>query len=473
MLRRNGRVGSARAIGGDAPAPGGGGSRGAPARRLAPPHRLRVGLLCGWALLLVLALGMSQAEAAEATEPPVLESLSVTPSTVNTTTSSQTVTATAHITDSGGPGVSDALLALFSPSRHQQVEPGLHLVSGTDTNGIYEGTLVIPEGSETGTWKARMRILDIQGHETSLEAPELETLGFPNSIEVEGLAPATGPPVIESLSITPSAVNTTTSAQTVTATAHITDSGGPGVSDALLALFSPSRHQQVEPGLHLVSGTSTNGIYEGTLVIPEGSEAGAWKARMRILDIQGHETSLEAPELETDGFPNTVEVEDSTGDSDALARPALEPAVVAQGPQVVVQEQQKAAPFAGAAIASNTLLASPSGTVSIAVSAPPGENCTGTVTLRTLTAASANTARSIPRKHKAAGVILAVGSFTVHNGSLTTVKLHLSAKGRALLARTHLLHAQATIVARDSTGATRTTQATVTLRLPKALTARA
>jgi hypothetical protein len=49
---------------------------------------------------------------------------------------------------------------------------------------------VIPEGSEAGAWKARMRILDIQGHETSLEAPELETLGFPNSINVEdGIVP--------------------------------------------------------------------------------------------------------------------------------------------------------------------------------------------------------------------------------------------------------------------------------------------
>jgi hypothetical protein len=248
---------------------------------------------------------------APATAPPVIESLSITPSAVNTTISAQTVTATAHITDSGGAGIQGALLALFSPSRHQQVEPGLHLVSGTNTNGIYEGTLVIPEGSETEAWQARMRAIDIQGNETDLEAPELETLGFPNSIEVEGLAAATEPPVLESLSISPSSVDTTSASATVTATAHITDNG-PGVSGALLALFSPARHQQVEPGMHLMLGTNTNGIYEGTLVIPEGSEPGAWKARMRILDIQGHETSLEAPELETDGFPNTVEVEDST-----------------------------------------------------------------------------------------------------------------------------------------------------------------
>jgi hypothetical protein len=41
---------------------------------------------------------------------------------------------------------------------------------------------------------------------------------------------------------------------------------------------------------------------------------------MRILDIQGHETSLEAPELEAGGFPNSIEVENSL-DPDAGANP--------------------------------------------------------------------------------------------------------------------------------------------------------
>jgi hypothetical protein len=94
---------------------------------------------------------------AAAAEPPVLKSLSISPSSVNATSASATVTATAHITDNG-PGVQYAFLALFSPSRHQQVEPGMHLVSGTDTNGIYEGKLVIPAGSESGAWKARVRL---------------------------------------------------------------------------------------------------------------------------------------------------------------------------------------------------------------------------------------------------------------------------------------------------------------------------
>ena len=216
----------------------------------------------------------------------------------------------------------------------------------------------------------------------------------------------TEPPVLESLSISPATVNTTSSAQTVTVTAHITDNQS-GVQYADIGIFSPGHHQ-IEPGFHLISGTDTDGMYESTLTLPQGSEVGAWKARVRLSDYDGNATELDSEELEADGFPNTVEVEDSAGDSDALARPAVaqERPAAAQEPQIVAQGQN-AAPFAGAAIARDTLLASPSGTVSIDVSAPAGENCTGTVTLRTLTAVGANTARRSSRKHKSASVILA------------------------------------------------------------------
>jgi hypothetical protein len=111
---------------------------------------------------------------------------------------------------------------------------------------------------------------------------------------------------------------------------------------------------------------------------------------------------------------------------------------------------------------------SPSGVVSVKVSCPTGESrCTGTVTLRTLGAVSAAGAHR-SKKRKPAILTLAVGSFTAAGGKVTTVKLHLSAAGRALLARTDLLRARATIVAHDATGATHTSQTTVTIGAAKA-----
>ena len=62
---------------------------------------------------------------------------------------------------------------------------------------------------------------------------------------------------------------------------------------------------------------------------------------------------------------------------------------------------------------------------------------------------------------------LATGSFTVVGGRIKAVALHLSAEARALLVRSQVLRAQATVLAHDLAGATHTTQVIVTLRIAK------
>ncbi len=130
--------------------------------------------------------------------------------------------------------------------------------------------------------------------------------------------------------------------------------------------------------------------------------------------------------------------------------------------------QQHNAPVPNAKLASTSLTMSPSGEIIVKVTCPTGvSRCKGTVTLRTLNAVTVAYGRGL-KKHRRVILTLAVGSFTVAGGKVTTVKLHLSAAGRALLARTHLLRARATIVAHDATGATHTSQTTVTIRAAKA-----
>jgi hypothetical protein len=124
-------------------------------------------------------------------------------------------------------------------------------------------------------------------------------------------------------------------------------------------------------------------------------------------------------------------------------------------------------PVPDAQLASTALTASLEGTVSVKVSCPAGEtSCSGTVTLHTLNAVSASFAGTA--KSKGSILTLATGSFTVAGGKVTTVKLHLSARARALLARAHALRARATVVAHDPAGVSHTTQAIVTLRAAKA-----
>jgi hypothetical protein len=118
-------------------------------------------------------------------------------------------------------------------------------------------------------------------------------------------------------------------------------------------------------------------------------------------------------------------------------------------------------------LVSDSLKESASGTVTAEVRCPAGEtSCAGTVTLRTLGPVGVSASAHASEKPKATVLTLAVGSFKVAGGQMTRVKLHLSAKARALLAsaHTHLLRARATIVAHDQAGNTHTTQTTVTIR---------
>jgi PKD repeat protein len=124
-----------------------------------------------------------------------------------------------------------------------------------------------------------------------------------------------------------------------------------------------------------------------------------------------------------------------------------------------------------ARLASTVLVVSPSGTIAVKVSCPAAEStCLGTVTLRTLVSGNARFAHTT--RSRAGVLALAAGSFTVAGGKLATLELHLSAKARALLARSHLLRARAIVVAHDPAGATHTEQAIVTLRLTKGRAAR-
>lgn len=118
-----------------------------------------------------------------------------------------------------------------------------------------------------------------------------------------------------------------------------------------------------------------------------------------------------------------------------------------------------------AQLASRSLTANASGRFTLRVTCPKGESsCAGTVTIRTLTAVAAASPGHQAGRTKAAILTLAHGPFKVPGGHTLTITLRLTAKARALLARSHVLRARATIVAHDLAGATHTAQSTVTIR---------
>ena len=134
--------------------------------------------------------------------------------------------------------------------------------------------------------------------------------------------------------------------------------------------------------------------------------------------------------------------------------------------QGVLPAQEYKRPIPDAKLSGGSLMANPYGIVAVRVTCPAAESrCTGTIALRTLTAVLAGT--NGHKRSKAAILTLAAGAFNVPGGGVTTVKLHLSAKARAVLKRTRVLRVRAIVVAHDAAGATHTSQTTLTLRVAR------
>jgi phosphodiesterase/alkaline phosphatase D-like protein len=131
---------------------------------------------------------------------------------------------------------------------------------------------------------------------------------------------------------------------------------------------------------------------------------------------------------------------------------------------VLPSQVRRPPPTPDAELASTALTADSSGTFTVRVTCPAGESsCSGTIALRTLTAVSASSTGRQANISKARILTLASGPFKLAGGHVKTIKLHLSAKARKLLAHSHVLRARATIVAHDPAGGTHTARTLVTI----------
>jgi PKD domain/Subtilase family len=127
----------------------------------------------------------------------------------------------------------------------------------------------------------------------------------------------------------------------------------------------------------------------------------------------------------------------------------------AAGGTIGIASFHAASPGPVARLAGASPAASASGAFKLKISCPAGESsCEGTVTVRTATAVTA----------RARILTLASASFKIAGGKTTLVKLHLSSRARALLARRHRLRVRVTIAAHDPAGASHSSVATATLR---------
>ena len=160
-----------------------------------------------------------------------------------------------------------------------------------------------------GAWTASGALVDEAKNSRSFESESLKAQGFPGTVQVNDSTADTEAPVFQSLSFSPATVDTSSSSQTVTVTAHITDNQSGVGSESFIWFRSPDRSITLSGArFFLVSGTSTDGTYQATETFPKSSMPGAWTASGALVDEAKNSRSFESESLKAQGFPGTVEV---------------------------------------------------------------------------------------------------------------------------------------------------------------------
>ena len=263
-------------------------------------------VLCACAALVAAAPAL-----AEDITPPVVTAFSVTPHHVDTSSSTQTLTASVAIQDlqSGVGSVEVHAISALSP---QWILFQVERVSGDASDGVYAATGVLPAGSTSGTWYMWVTAFDTVGNLASAPWLQLDTEFGAGAGEVvnDATVSDSAAPQATQVSITPAHIDTSSAAQTVDVSVTVTDdlSGVNGVSGWL---HSARSEQQQPVYLPLSSGDEMSGVYTGTATLPRLSASGEWTLFLSASDAVGNSlgSDLEGASAQT---TNDAAVEDVT-----------------------------------------------------------------------------------------------------------------------------------------------------------------
>jgi Ca2+-binding RTX toxin-like protein len=225
--------------------------------------------------------------------PPMLTSFSFSPSSVDTSQSSQEVTGRFHVTDdlsgvdpteggvtmyvTGGQGPGSGQISSTPPER----------VAGTELDGDYEVVATLPQNAKQGRYFIWFVLRDKVGNSRQIDCDydaATDTWSIAgNSCTFEQVGPAwddSTPPELTSFSLSPSSIDTSESSQQITIRIHVTDdvsgiadSGGASRIDAL---FLAPNGLNLYPTFTRISGTPQDGDYEAVMNIQRYAAQGRW-----------------------------------------------------------------------------------------------------------------------------------------------------------------------------------------------------
>lgn len=242
------------------------------------------GLIVSLGFAIALAAGSPPAASLCDTAPPALTGFSFSPSSINTTSASQTVTCNMTLTDDLS-GTSDATCSFQSPSFMSTRSCTATVpTSGTPTNGTYSCSITFPRYSEAGTWTAQVSLTDAVGNSQTV-FPQFQ--GFPFALTVTSDSDTIAP-ALSTFTFNPTAVTVSSTAQAVTCNMAVTDAKS-GVDFAQCSFQAPNSSQaQGCVSTTPASGTRNSGTFSCAVTIPHFADAGAWAPSVFLRDLAGN-----------------------------------------------------------------------------------------------------------------------------------------------------------------------------------------
>jgi parallel beta-helix repeat protein len=256
---------------------------------------------------------------------PVLSALSLTPAAVDVSGGASTIAVSATITDNlagvragdqcatFGISYSPVQIRFRSPSGGQ-FRVGIAVPVSAD---VYSFPVTVPQHAEQGMWTVEQILLvDCLGNMQRRYASDLAGDGYPTTFEVTSVGD-TAAPVLSALSLTPGAVDVSSSHSSTTVTATIIDDltgvragdqcevHDDSPSPVQLRFRSPSGGQ-FSDGMAVPLGSD---LYSFSVTVSQYAEQGTWTvAYVTLVDCVGNTLTLEAADLAEDGYPTSFRV---------------------------------------------------------------------------------------------------------------------------------------------------------------------
>ncbi|WP_141750025.1 PKD domain-containing protein [Janthinobacterium sp. HH107] len=211
------------------------------------------------------------------TSGPTVSAITVNPTTVDVSQTSQLVTTTVTVTDATGINLN----ALPNPYWYNSADIGgtridskWVLASGDAKHATFSSTVTIPAGAKAGSWTVGWTAFrDTLGY-TSTNGGYSQ--GF--TVQSNELSDTSGP-TVSAITVNPTTVDVSQTSQLVTTTVTVTDATGINLN----ALPNPYWYNSADIGgtridskWVLASGDAKHATFSSTVTIPAGAKAGSW-----------------------------------------------------------------------------------------------------------------------------------------------------------------------------------------------------